>query len=58
MFLHALARPPTAAEIERSRRFLIWAAEPDASDPAPAATAPWADLAHALFNLKEFIFIP
>jgi hypothetical protein len=61
MFLHALARPPTAADLERSLRFVAWAAEPDASAPADkkaAATAPWADLAHALFNLKEFIFIP
>jgi hypothetical protein len=61
MFLHALARPPSAAELERSLRFVAWAAEPEASAPADrkaAATAPWADLAHALCNLKEFIFIP
>jgi hypothetical protein len=61
MFLQALARPPTAAELERSQRFVAWAAEPDSPTPAgqsAAAAAPWADLAHALFNLKEFIFIP
>ena len=61
MFLQALARPPTAAELERSQRFVAWAATPDSPTPAgqsAAAPAPWADLAHALFNLKEFIFIP
>ena len=58
MFLQALARPPTAPELDRSLRFLAWAAAPDPSNPTPAAPAPWADLAHALFNLKEFIFIP
>ncbi|MSU68646.1 MAG: hypothetical protein CK548_04955 [Opitutia bacterium] len=60
MFLQALARPPTAAEIERSQRFVEWAAAQDSPTPSgksAAAPGPWADLAHAVFNLKEFIFI-
>ena len=64
LFLQALARPPTAVEIERSQRFLEWsstqntAASPPSAVPSPpAAPAPWADLAHAVFNLKEFVFI-
>ena len=50
MFLQALGRPPTAEESGRARSFLTWTA-------AEGTAAPWAELAHAMFNLKEFIFI-
>ncbi len=53
MYLQAFARPPLAAEREAALAFL-GAAGPGA---APGARA-WSDLAHALFNTKEFIFIP
>jgi hypothetical protein len=55
MYLSAFSRPPTAAESEACLEFLreqagLHAGRQD--DPAV-----WADLAHALFNVKEFIFI-
>ncbi len=52
MYLRAFARPPLPAEREAALSFLA------ASEPgkAPSARA-WSDLAHALFNTKEFIFI-
>jgi Protein of unknown function (DUF1553)/Protein of unknown function (DUF1549)/Planctomycete cytochrome C len=55
MYLQAFARPPLAAERETCLAFLKTRAELDGvSEDAPAA---WADLAHALFNVKEFVFI-
>ncbi|WP_414661126.1 PSD1 and planctomycete cytochrome C domain-containing protein [Horticoccus sp. 23ND18S-11] len=50
MYRQAFGREPTAAEIDRSQRFI--AQMKDQGQPAP-----WAELGHALFNLKEFIFI-
>ncbi len=55
MYLSAFSRPPTAAETEACLEFLreqagLHAGRQD--DPAV-----WADLAHTLFNVKEFIFI-
>jgi Protein of unknown function (DUF1553)/Protein of unknown function (DUF1549)/Planctomycete cytochrome C len=52
MYLQAFAREPLPAEREAALAFLA-AAEPG---KAPGARA-WSDLAHALFNTKEFIFI-
>ena len=46
MYLEAFARPPDSAELEQARGFV-------AADTASA----WADLAHVLFNVKEFIFL-
>jgi hypothetical protein len=46
MFAEAFARPPTEAEMAAARRYL--------NDRQPDA---WRDLAHALFNVKEFIYV-
>jgi mono/diheme cytochrome c family protein len=47
MFVDAIGRPPSEAERRECLAFL---------KKQDAATA-WADLAHALFNVKEFVFI-
>jgi hypothetical protein len=46
MYLTAFGRPPTAQELEVCREFVR-------ADDAKA----WADLAHTLFNVKEFVFV-
>ncbi len=50
MYAAAFGRAPTAAERATATAFVAEAAR----DGEPRA---WADLAHALFNAKEFIFI-
>jgi hypothetical protein len=55
MYQSAFSRPPTAAELDACLEFLreqagLHAGRQD--DPAV-----WADLGHALFNVKEFIFV-
>lgn len=47
MFLAALGRPPDPLELDRSLGYLGQSAGADE----------WADLAHALFNLKEFLYV-
>jgi cytochrome c553 len=47
MFLSALGRPPAPLELDRSLGYL--GEDADASD--------WSDLAHAIFNLKEFLYV-
>ena len=47
MFLGALGRPPTPLELDRSLGYLGTKADADA----------WSDLAHAIFNLKEFLYV-
>ncbi len=47
MFLASLGRPPDPLELDRSLGYL-------GSNPTPAA---WSDLAHAIFNLKEFLYV-
>ena len=44
MFLRVFARPPEPAERDRIQTFL-------------AAEGSWSDLAHVLFNAKEFLFV-
>ena len=60
MFAKALARPP--AEVERARvaDYLNTVAAERGVDAALLLydAAVWQDVAHSLFNLKEFIFIP
>jgi hypothetical protein len=46
MYLCAFGRPPTDAEVSACRAFV------DGKDAKA-----WADLAHTLFNVKEFIFV-
>jgi len=55
MFAAAFGRPAEAGEIDESLTFL--AAQEKQYKEGGAARA-WADLAHSLFNSKEFIFIP
>jgi hypothetical protein len=53
MYEEALGRPPTEAEASAALAFLHEQARLYSPDEARA----WADLAHVLFNVKEFIFI-
>ena len=60
MYREAFARVPTAEEQTAALEFLATQAGQHgvtfAADPRHEAT--WADLAHALINTKEFIFVP
>ena len=47
MFLGALGRPPAPLELDRSLGYL---------GDRPGS-AEWADLAHSIFNLKEFLYV-
>ncbi len=51
MFEQALGRPPSTKEAERSMRFL------EGRKEDPDLEGAWQDLAHAIFNFKEFIYI-
>ncbi len=53
MYLEAFGRPPTSAERAAAASFL--GRRPGATADAGQA---WADLAHVLFNVKEFVAIP
>lgn len=59
MYRRAFSRPPREMEQEQATAFLRRQAEayqlnwPDAKDDSRL----WADLAHVLFNVKEFVFI-
>ena len=53
MYVTALGRPPDEFEKRAAMTFLGEAASSADNDPQC-----WAELAHVLFNLKEFIFIP
>ncbi|HVK18360.1 MAG TPA: DUF1553 domain-containing protein, partial [Fimbriiglobus sp.] len=48
MYLSAFGRPPTAEESAACRAFV---------DGKEGDVKAWADLAHALFNVKEFVFV-
>ena len=60
MYREAFAREPTPDEQAVAIEFLAAQAERHGADFAtdPENEATWADLAHALFNTKEFIFVP
>ena len=60
MFLKALGRPPTDAERTRVVDYLTAAAVGRGVDRSLLLydAAVWQDVAHSLFNLKEFLFIP
>ena len=55
MYQSAFGRPPTEAETQNCLDFLDQQAKVAGKKPDDAAV--WADLAHVLFNLKEFIFL-
>lgn len=55
MFLRAFGKPPAPAQLERIQQFLAQQAE--LYDAADDDLRIWADLAHVLFNMKEFIYL-
>lgn len=60
MFATALERPPTAVEAERLVQLVNRSAElHNAELGAVMSCQPaWQDAAHAIFNLKEFLYVP
>ncbi|MCY4026869.1 MAG: PSD1 and planctomycete cytochrome C domain-containing protein [Acidobacteria bacterium] len=60
MFVKALARPPDETEVARVADYLHATAAARGVDLSLLLhdAAVWQDVAHSLFNLKEFIFIP
>ncbi len=56
MFQTAFQRPPTAEEHEQSRAYLNELKDQHTAAPDREA-AVWRDFAHALFNLKEFLYV-
>ena len=54
MYTSAFSRTPTEMEVKTATNFLR---EQQAEYGKPDATKAWADLAHALFNTKEFILV-
>ena len=59
MYLEAYARPPTADEVANALGFFKSQSEAYGLDPATAKNDArlWSDLAHVLFNVKEFIVV-
>ena len=60
MFVRALARPPDEAELARVAEYLDATAAERGVDRSLLLydAAVWQDVAHSLFNLKEFLYIP
>jgi hypothetical protein len=60
MYREAFARPPSSDELAAARGFLSAQTALHGGDFAidPRQPAAWADLAHAIINAKEFIFVP
>ena len=60
MFDQALGRPPTVVELERFVHFVetLTKLHHGLREPIPEQVTVWSDVAHAVFNLKEFIYIP
>ena len=55
----AFARPPSESELARGREFLMaQVTSRNGHVDSQAESRAWADLCHALFNLKEFVFVP
>ena len=56
MYLTAFARTPTPAETQAAKEFIARESELlGANNPDDASV--WADLAHALINSKEFLYV-
>jgi hypothetical protein len=55
MYESAFTRPPTEEELRDCLAFLPH--KPGAQATGSSDPAAWADLAHVLFNVKEFIFV-
>jgi len=54
MYLTAFSRPPTEPELTQALGFLE---DQKRRYSAEGETKAWSDLAHVLYNLKEFIFV-
>jgi hypothetical protein len=59
MYLSAFGRPPSDAEMTACLAFLEQQVKASGGRQSPGADdlAVWKDLAHTLFNVKEFIFL-
>jgi hypothetical protein len=59
MYEEAFARPPTEREADEAVAFLHAQGEALglSADERMADVRTWAELAHVLFNVKEFIFL-
>jgi hypothetical protein len=55
MYATALGRPPQPREVSLALEFLDEEARVHGRPDEPRA---WTELAHVMFNLKEFIFVP
>lgn len=55
MYLAAFSRPPTEHELKDALAFV--STQSQHLGPSPADERVWADLAHVLFNVKEFIYL-
>jgi hypothetical protein len=55
MFLNAFGQSPTPAQLDRTRQFLDSQASLYAASTDDVRV--WTDLAHTLFNMKEFVFL-
>lgn len=60
MFVRALCRPPSDEELSRFETAATQFAELNGvpSEEILASATVWKDLAHALFNLQEFVYVP
>mgnify|MGYP001488741489 CR=1 FL=1 len=58
MFEEALGRPPSRSELVRFRGLLESVSSIHGGSHQEADEAIWKDVAHVLFNLTEFIYIP
>jgi len=54
MYVAAFGREPSQLELREAQQFVEGQSM---GLPAAEAVRPWADLAHVLFNVKEFIFV-
>ena len=54
MYVEAFGRPPSADELEACIEFLKEQGTRHGSPESPKA---WADLAHTLFNTKDFLYL-
>ena len=59
MYIEAVGRPPVQAELDDIQQLALRLAELRGvgADGLLAERAIWQDVAHAIFNLKQFIYI-
>jgi hypothetical protein len=57
MYLRAFSRPPETGELEQAVAFVETQAEELSAVNQESERRAWADLAHVLMNVKEFIYL-